>query len=56
MLPDQTTALSIAISPVAASQLVSRTVSDNAPVRTSHDLAMRNYHPSLSPCSYSADS
>ena len=49
MLQDQTT--EVAISPVAASQLVSHTASDNAPARTSDDLALQNYHPSPSSCS-----
>ena len=39
------------ISPVATSQLVLHTVSDNAPVQTRHGLATRNYLPSPSPCS-----
>ena len=49
MLLDLT--MEVAISPVAASQLVSRAASDNAPAQTSHNLATRNYLPSPSPCS-----
>ena len=50
VLPEQAT--EVAISPVVAFQFtVSCAASDNVPVRTSHDLATRNYNPSPSPCS-----